>query len=190
MSVIFSCGSPSWLKLSEKNKTILLAHFNWKSAIGARYKLLTVSLAKGSTIPKGDVFSSLVSHCTQPYHFTLTVHVYRCMYVCGFPFCFTPSEKVFAGSARATLSASISWWDPVWNPNFVEESGFGPTGYMRHAQSRSLHKNGILGYVFPSLDPQSSKSSPSTSTYCCVSLPFLVYRDASPIFEWNYIFEI
>lgn len=56
MSVIFCCGSPSWLKLSEKNKTILHAHFNWKSAIGAHYKLLMVSLAKGLTVPKGDVF--------------------------------------------------------------------------------------------------------------------------------------
>ena len=73
--------------------------------------------------------------------------------MCGFSFCFTTSEKVSAGLARAMLSASISWWNALWNPNFVDESGFGPTGYMRHTQSHSLHKNGILGYVVPSLDP-------------------------------------
>ena len=73
--------------------------------------------------------------------------------MCGFSFCFSTSEKVSAGLARAMLSASISWWNALWNPNFVDESDFGPTGYMRHTQSHSLHKNGILGYVVPSLDP-------------------------------------
>lgn len=122
MSVIFLLWQPKLTKALREiqNHTSCLILIESQPSVPI-INFLTVSFLKvggGLTIPKGDVFSSLVSHCTQPYHFTLTVHVYRCMYVCGFPL-FYPSEKVFAGSARATLSASISWWDPVWNPNLL-----------------------------------------------------------------------
>lgn len=84
---------PKLTKPSEKNKTILRAHFNWSQPSGAHYKLSTVSLAKGLTIPKGDVFSSLCESLYTALSLYTDCARYRCMYVCA-SFVLPPAESL------------------------------------------------------------------------------------------------
>ena len=123
-----------------REKIILNAHFNWKPAICAHYKL-NFQLSKWFDISQRwcsflHLWVSVHSLITLDEILTVRVCMRMCM--CGFLSHLPSGRRSLLAQPEQPFLPPFLGGMPFWISVSQSETGFDPVGYVRHVQSHSL----------------------------------------------------